>query len=170
MTVKEIAAEAAVAETTIYRRWGSLTRLVAEALSVYAVTENPIPDTGSLEEDLTRLLRNVSAIIERPAVRRIFRFMTSLEEDGEELAQTRTRFWETRFAAGTSIVTRAIERGEIPSGTDPDAVIEVLVGAVYVRSFLLERPLTEKILTDSVEAAMLTARRSAATRQPDPAS
>lgn len=49
MTVKEIADDAGVAETTIYRRWGSITRLVTEALSAYAVTENPIPDTGRLK-------------------------------------------------------------------------------------------------------------------------
>lgn len=82
-------------------------------------------------------------------------------DDDDELARARTRFWETRFAAGTAVVIRAIERGEIPPLSDPHAVIEVLVGAVYVRLLLLDRPLTDSILTGSVRAAMFTARPDA---------
>lgn len=155
MSVREIAAEAGTAETTIYRRWGSLEGLIAAALGDYAVTENPIPDTGSLEADLSQLLRNVVSILERPEMRRIFRFSMSLDDGDEELTSARAQFWQVRFDAGTAVVQRAIERGEIAPLTDPQSVIETLVGVVYLRTFLLERPLTDEVFEQSVRAALL---------------
>jgi AcrR family transcriptional regulator len=159
VSVREIAAESGAAETTIYRRWGSLTGLIAAALADYAVTENPLPDTGSLEGDLTQLLRNVVQIIERPEVRSIFRFTMSLDDGDEELSIARSQFWRVRFDAGASVVLHAVERKEISPLTDPQLVIETLVGTAYVRSFLLERPLTEGVIEEAVKAALLVAGR-----------
>lgn len=158
LNVSKVATEAGVAETTIYRRWGSLPQVIAEAMSSLAVSENEIPDTGELETDLRQLLTNVAALIERPAVRRIFRFATSVDDDDADTAQTRAEFWQTRFREGTTIVTRAIDRGEIPASNDPQIVIETLVGPTYVRSFLLDRPIADDVITASVQAALEVAR------------
>lgn len=152
LSVREIADEAGVAETTIYRRWGSLPGLISAALAEFALSENPIPDTGALEEDLTQLLRSVAAIIRRPSVRRIFGFVTAL--DDADAVGARKRFWETRFSAGSAIVDRAIERGEILPVSDPIAVIETLVGTAYVRTFLLDRPVTNEVISASVQSAL----------------
>lgn len=157
LSVKLIATRAGVAETTIYRRWGSLPGVIAGALSQLAVSENPIPDTGSLPDDLRALLGNVVAIIERPAVRRIFRFAMSLDDADSDAADARNAFWQSRFSTGAAIVLRAIERKEIPPLDDAQAVIETLVGAAYIRAFLLERPMTDTVIDDSVRAAMLVA-------------
>lgn len=157
LSVKEVAHTADVAETTIYRRWGSLPALISAALSEFALSENPIPDTGSLEDDLTQLLRNAAAIIERPSVRRIFRFAMSL--DDEDAADVRRKFWATRFTAGATIVDRAVQRDEAHPETDPIEVIETLVGPTYVRSFLTERPITDAVVQESVQAALRIARR-----------
>ena len=157
LNVSMVAAEAGVAETTIYRRWGSLPQVIAEAMSGLAVSENEIPDTGEFVTDLRQLLTNVAALIERPAVRRIFRFAISVDDDADA-ARTRAEFWQTRFREGTAIVTRAIDRGEIPVSKDPQSVIETLVGTAYVRSFLLDRPITDEVITSSVKAAIEVAR------------
>ncbi len=159
LTVKEVAHTANVAETTIYRRWGSLPGLISAALSEFTLSENPIPDSGSLEDDLTQLLRNVNAIIERPSVRRILRFAMSL--DDEDAAHARRKFWKKRFAAGATIVDRAVQRDEAHPLTDPIAVIETLVGPSYVRSLLTERPITDAVVHESVQAALRIARRAA---------
>ncbi|MFI6816043.1 TetR/AcrR family transcriptional regulator C-terminal ligand-binding domain-containing protein [Nonomuraea sp. NPDC050328] len=158
LTVKEIATAAGVADTTIYRRWGTLSGLISAAVSEFALAENPIPDTGSLEDDLTQLLVNVAGLIERPSVRRIFRVTMAL--DNEDAADARRHFWETRFAAGATIIDRAIERGEILPLTDPIEVIEALVGTAYVRAFLLERPMTDAVVRESVQTALRIARRA----------
>jgi hypothetical protein len=143
-----------VAETTIYRRWGSLPQVIAEAMSGLAVSENEIPDTGEFATDLSQLLTNVAALIQRPAVRRIFRFAISIDDDDTDADRARAEFWQTRFREGKALVTRAIDRGEIPASKDPQLVIETLVGTAYVRSFLLDRPITEDVISSSVQAAI----------------
>ncbi|MCF2571121.1 TetR/AcrR family transcriptional regulator [Brevibacterium sp. UCMA 11754] len=158
LNVSQIAQAAGVAETTIYRRWGSLPQIIAEAMSRLVLSENQIPDSGSLEDDLKRLLANVASIIEKPAVRRVFRFTMSVDDKNSDISNECKRFWRTRFEMGTVIVARAIRRGEVPQLADPQAVIEVLVGGVYVRSFLLEQPVTNTLITSSVRAAMDVAR------------
>lgn len=157
-----IAEQACVAETTIYRRWGSLTGVVAGAMSQLASSENPIPDNGTLAEDLQQLLQSVVTIIERPSIRRLFRFALSFGDSDESASDVRNAFGRARFPAGTAIIDRAIARGEIPPLRDAQTVIESLVGPAYVRTFLLERPVTEAVLETSVRSAMAIARGNSA--------
>ncbi|MGH2741102.1 MAG: TetR-like C-terminal domain-containing protein, partial [Thermoleophilaceae bacterium] len=49
------------------------------------------------------------------------------------LAAANRRFWVERLAMDGEIVTRAIARGEVPAGTDPEAVIEAVLGPIYLR-------------------------------------
>lgn len=171
MSVKRIAEEAEVAETTVYRRWGSLVDLVLAAVTAYASERNPIPDRGDLEADLRALLENVAGLLEQDATRRIFQFAVALEGSNEESTRARARFWNERFEAGGAIVARAVERGEIPAGVDPLAVIETLVGTVYVRAFVSGRPSTPDQLEASVRAALDVATGAAGeTRTAAPAS
>lgn len=166
MSVKRIAEEAEVAETTVYRRWGSLVDLVLAAVTDYAGAENPIPDTGSLEADLGALLDNVAALLERDATRRMFGFAMVLEGSTEPASRARSQFWGERFTAGSAIVARAVDRGEIAAGVDPLAVIETLVGAVYVRAFVSGRESTPEQLAASVRAALDVARSQPAGTPP----
>ncbi len=154
MSVKRIAEAAEVAETTVYRRWGSLVDLVLAAVTDFASEMNPMPDYGTLEDDLRALLANVAGLLEQNATRRMFQFAMALEGSNDDSTRARARFWNERFAAGSAIVTRAVERGEIPAHVDPLAVIETLVGTVYVRAFVSERPFTPDQLEASVRAAL----------------
>src|SRR5688572_33420223 len=54
--VPEVARRAGVHPTTVYRRWGTKSRLVGEALLERSRPLTPTPDTGSLRPDLGRLL------------------------------------------------------------------------------------------------------------------
>src|ERR1700758_3230045 len=49
LTVADVAADAGVAETTVYRRWPTKSALTAAALAELAAADNPTPDTGTLE-------------------------------------------------------------------------------------------------------------------------
>lgn len=158
LTIREIAARAQVAETTLYRRWGTPMALLMEALSEFATIENPTPDTGSLDGDLRQLLHNVVALLERPEVRRMFRRILALSPVPGEAEDARHRFWLARFAAGAIIVERAIARGELVHGVAPDDLLEVLVGTAYVRAFLTERPLDQAMIERAVGSALALAR------------
>src|SRR4029453_15197834 len=52
VSVETIAARARVHKTTVYRRWGSKDRLVAEALEAAADSRIQVPDRGDVGQEL----------------------------------------------------------------------------------------------------------------------
>lgn len=150
VTIARVAALADVAETTIYRRWSTKAHLAADAIADLARARNPIPDTGGLESDLRALLDQVAALLRDTAVRRIIRTIVFLEESDPTVTELKARFWTDRFAGSAAIVTRAIARGELPSGTDPGEVVEELVSPVYFRTLITGEPLDEVVIARSI--------------------
>src|ERR1700729_2931520 len=57
-TVDEVSRRSGVAKTTIYRHWPSREALVIDAASRISA-EQEVPDTGSLEADVTAILVNL---------------------------------------------------------------------------------------------------------------
>lgn len=151
LTIRGVAQAAGVAETTVYRRWPTTNHLTAAALLKLAETDNPLPDTGALETDLRALLTQIIALLNRPEVLRVVRSAAAIDgdEDGSVMAG-KTAFFDARFADATLIVERAIDRGEIPSDTDPHLLIEALVAPSYMRALLENRPLDEEHIDSSV--------------------
>ncbi|WP_156426672.1 TetR/AcrR family transcriptional regulator [Mycobacterium sp. IS-3022] len=150
LKVRDVARLADVAETTIYRRWPTTHDLAAAALGHLARTDNPIPDTGTLEGDLRTLLGQILNLLRRPEVERILRVAAALDSRDPGAVDARKAFWRSRFLGSSRIVERAIDRGELPVGTDPDELIEFLVGPAYLRRLLLDRPLDSALLDLSV--------------------
>ena len=67
-TVDEVARRSGVAKTTIYRHWPSREALVIDACSRIS-DEQAVPDTGSLDGDLTAILSNIGHLLRhRPMV------------------------------------------------------------------------------------------------------
>ncbi|TDD12950.1 TetR/AcrR family transcriptional regulator [Nonomuraea diastatica] len=134
LSIEDIAARAGVNKTTIYRRWGTREALMADALGVGTTRQIAIPDTGSVRSDLAALARQVRDTILAPTNRNL---MVALATSAghETLAGLGPRYWAGRFAASRPIVERAIARGELPPGTDPDTLIIQVVGPLWFSVF-----------------------------------
>lgn len=159
MTLRGVAQAAGVAETTVYRRWPTTSHLTAAALLRLASRDNPVPDTGSLASDLRSLLSQIVALLNRPEVMRAVRSAAAIDGDAPEVVAAKDAFFDHRFQAAASIVERAVARGEIPPGTDPDFLIEALVAPAYLRALLLNRPLDERLVDECVTLALATCRQ-----------
>lgn len=165
LNVREVARAAEVAETTIYRRWPTTHDLAAAAIAHLAHVENPIPDTGTLEEDLFALLSQIFDLLRRPEVQRILRTVAALDSRNADAVETRNQFWRSRFAGSADIVERAVERGELPKGTDAGEFIEFLVAPAYLRVLLLDRPIDDPLLEQSVRLTIAAYASHAVGRQ-----
>ncbi|MFC7791034.1 TetR/AcrR family transcriptional regulator [Streptomyces cinereoruber] len=150
LTIARVAAAAQVADTTVYRHWPSKAHLVLDALSEVARSENPFPDTGTLEGDLRALLRQIVALLERPEVQRVVRTVVSLSGDDAEVARAKDVFWAERFSGAADLVQRAIARGELPVDTDPYELIEDLSSLAYFRLLVTGRPLDDRVVERSI--------------------
>lgn len=165
LNVREVARAAGVAETTVYRRWPTTHDLAAAAITHLAHVENPIPDTGTLEGDLHALLSQIFDLLRRSDVQRILRAVAALDSRDAGAVEARMRFWRSRFAGSADIVDRAVERGELPTGTDPGEFVEFLVAPAYLRVLLLDRPVDDALLEQSLRLTIAAYASQAVGRQ-----
>ena len=54
-------------------------------------------------------------------------------------------FWAERLASTGLVVERAVERGELPPHTDPNLIIETLIGPLWIRLLLTGEPITDDL-------------------------
>lgn len=145
VTVDEIAARAGVHKTTVYRRWPTKPELIADAVRVHSDENVPIPDTGTLVGDLRALARSVVANIGSEGGARRSRSIAVSAATSPDLAEGMHSFWAERLASTGLVVERAVERGELPPHTDPNLIIETLIGPLWIRLLLTGEPITDDL-------------------------
>ena len=148
--IPEVAERAGVHKTSIYRRWGDAGSLLLDALLSRAGEELPVPDTGSLEEDLLRLVEEVAAFLEGALGGALVRMAVSMVSN-EDLVAARREYFSGRFARVAEVFERAVEREELPAETDPHLALETLVGPLYLRVLVTGEPLDEAFQKAVVE-------------------
>jgi AcrR family transcriptional regulator len=135
LTVSEVAARSGVHETSIYRRWGSREKVIIDALLSTSQELLPIPDTGSLRADLIAFATSLGSYLNSTLGNALVRALASSSTD-TAMDGARERFWEARYALASEMITRAIERGEVPATTDPGLALEALIGPLHFRALL----------------------------------
>ncbi|MEO3857968.1 TetR/AcrR family transcriptional regulator [Acrocarpospora sp. B8E8] len=117
LAMEQVAARAGVSKASLYLRWPNKAALAAEAMQRRADVVPDIPDTGSLAEDMRRFLRAL--------LRGEHRGSQALAAVSGEIAnnpQLREAFrggmTGTLVNSLRTIVTRAVDRGELPASTD----------------------------------------------------
>lgn len=156
-SVEAVAARAGVHKTTVYRRWPTRTQLLVEALLERSRIEVPIPDTGSLREDLRALMRAVVANLKSQLARGVLRVLVDEAHDAE-LRAAAIDFWRERFALVTELINRGIERGEVPRDVDADLMIEALIAPLYLRLLVTLEPLDDEFLDRVVDLVLRACR------------
>lgn len=153
----EIARRAGVHPTTVYRRWGTKSQLVGEALLERSRPLSPTPDTGSLRGDLERLLLEGAALVRTPPVRALFEVLLAGSADpSREVVAARDRFWAAHLHEARGIVQRAVTRSELPARTDAAALVDLVIGPALLRLVLMGQDL------HAADAAAIVDRATAA--------
>jgi AcrR family transcriptional regulator len=134
MTIEGVAERAGVGKASIYRRWPSKGALAFEAVVESIMTAEPTPDTGSLEGDLAQVAESWVRLANiRGAGRTLAHFIAEVQSDEDLAAAWRERFVDRIRRERRPIIDRAIARGEIPAGSDPELIMDLLYGPLYHR-------------------------------------
>jgi AcrR family transcriptional regulator len=154
--VGDVAARAGVADTSIYRRWGSLEKLLSDVALARLAARSPMPDTGSLAGDLHAYAANVAREITGPDGLAILHLTIALSSQGTEGLQTRDEFLAERARLVETMLDRARERGENP----PDAlgVLDHIMAPMYIRVLFGIGPLTAEYVDGLVDRLLGTDR------------
>ncbi len=132
-SLPELATHAGVAPSSVYRRWGTWENVIADALLASSQAAIPVPDTGTLRQDLIEFATSLAKYLESPRGYALTRAASSVGADSPDIDAARTRFWTERFQVAKAIITRGIDRNEVPATTDAALVIETIIAPLHFR-------------------------------------
>lgn len=148
-TVGDVAARAGVADTSVYRRWGTLEALLTDVALARLNAQSPMPDTGSLAGDLHAYAAQVAREITGPDGLAVLRLTVALSNRGERGLQARDDFLAERTRFVQAMLDRAGERGEHP----PEVldVLDHIMAPMYIRVLFGAGPLTPDYIAGLVD-------------------
>jgi AcrR family transcriptional regulator len=124
LTMDQVAGRAKVSKASLYLRWPNKVALVADALQRRARAVPEVPDTGSLPGDMRAFLG--ALLRSRHAASRALQAVSGEIASNPELRQA----WHRGLAGMLTgclrtIVARALERGELPAGSDVELLSQL---------------------------------------------
>ena len=128
LTMEQVRARAGVGKATLYRRYGSKEELVAEAVR-HLNQPIPLPDTGSVREDILVIAR---AVLEGAARVGAATFIPRMLAEGAGDPEMHAIFYENlvapRRAIMAEVLRNGVARGELRRDLDVELAIDVLTG------------------------------------------
>lgn len=130
LTIEGVADRAGVGKATIYRWWPTRVALVLEAME--QLPELPAPDEGDFAADLRALLGELTDLLVSTPLGGV---LAHLGSDASGRDPEVRDYLQRRMAGGIEVIERAIARGELPVGGDPEMLLFLAVGPVINRVF-----------------------------------
>lgn len=152
MSIEGVAQRAGVTRQSIYRRWPSKLALVTELLR--EVSEGaPLPDTGSLRDDLRALYRLYARRLQTPGGPIIPSLVAEAMHD-DELGSIMGEYVEERRMAAMRVFERAVARGEMRADADPGMLIDLVSAYFWYLKLIRRTPIRRDGVEPFVDAIM----------------
>jgi AcrR family transcriptional regulator len=149
LSIEAIAADANVGKTTVYRWWPTKAALVADAFSASAEEELQFPNTGSVLGDMSLQMRRLIRIFRSERGKVVAALLAGGQSDPELIEAFRDRFLWPRRKQAYATLQRGIDRGELPSDSDLNLILDCLYGPIYMR-FLIRHDKLEETYADQI--------------------
>ncbi|SNX64109.1 TetR family transcriptional regulator [Streptomyces sp. TLI_55] len=151
LTLGDVATRAAVAKTTIYRRWPGKNELVVDAVAEL-FDELRMPDRGTLAADIEGVVLQFAAILARPEAKSgLMAVVAESTRDDALRERIRASIVDRQKRLVLEGRARAQTRGELPPESDPeeaartvDLIFDVVAGAVVHRTLVSAEPADEE--------------------------
>lgn len=154
-----VASRAGASKATLYRHWSGKAELVVDAVRRYGQAElAEAPDTGSLRGDLLATLACIRDLLSGKTGNLMAGLLAALQKNAELAQVVRASMFEDQQGFIRKLLDRAVARGELPGGGDPNVVPEVATAIMFTRLFLNGRPVDDKFLahlTDDILTPLL---------------
>jgi AcrR family transcriptional regulator len=153
LRVDDVAADAGVAKTTLYRRWRSKASLVADAVGRLYLDRVQPADHGTLRADLVALVRDTYELLfEGPG--RVIEDLVRESGSNRELADAVRSTTDVRRRAFHQALDRAVARGELDPSIEHDLVIDLLVGPLWTRLLVSDSPMRREDIETIVDGVL----------------
>jgi AcrR family transcriptional regulator len=140
VTIESIAARAGVGKSTIYRHWPDKLGLIADAFETFH--EQMVPDLGilSVRESVALLLRHVAEVVVDSTFSRCIPALIEGAERDPRVREFHHRYSAHRRQALIDLIATGIDAGEVSPEVDPELATTALLGAIFYRRLMTERP------------------------------
>jgi AcrR family transcriptional regulator len=156
LAIERVAARARTSKASVYRRWPSRAELVVAALAHRFTGEpDPVPDTGSLREDVLALLRRGAALLDGLFGEAVRGLMVETLTDPERTARMRANMFTSRDKAMREILERAAARGDIPGAAITPQRIRFAPVLVDHHFLIYGAPIPDSVLCGIVDDLLL---------------
>ncbi|MCM3784525.1 TetR/AcrR family transcriptional regulator [Neobacillus mesonae] len=153
VTIEKIAEQAGVSKATIYKWWPNKGAVVIDGFFEATADRLPVPDTGSVEEDVMTHAINISLYMEGKEGKVISELIGQGQLDATLIQVFREYYIRPRRAEAASILRRGIDRGELREELDVESSIDLLYGPLFYRLLVTGESLAE----DKVRPILLAA-------------
>jgi AcrR family transcriptional regulator len=144
-SVEGIVERTGVAKTTLYRHWPTRDDLLA-AVIARLDGGGPLPDTGSVRQDLRDLLARRVQAARTPQWERCMPALVEAAARHPELAGLIARLTTQILGQIEILLGRGMERGELRRDLDPRLAASAIIGPIVFRRLLLhEAPTVERV-------------------------
>ncbi|MFG2331635.1 TetR/AcrR family transcriptional regulator [Streptomyces sp. NPDC048604] len=167
LSIDEVAEQAGVAKTTLYRRWPTKDHL-AVAVVARLQEDDEITETGDIRRDLTDYLTKVAAGLNRmraagrddghddPSAG-VAGEMVAAAARHDDIGALARDLYERRNALALAMIRRACERGELRQDLDAGTLLDQLAGALYYRVLItgarVDRAYAERLVENALVGA-----------------
>jgi AcrR family transcriptional regulator len=141
VTIEGVAARSGVAKSTIYRWWASKAELVMEAYGQFLAERMPQPDSGGITADLTVFVTELYRVAEYPLRAKALRGLMAEAQLDSAFGEAFRRWVQSRRDIVAAMLTRAIDRGELPADLDLDHAVDLVFGPFWYRLLVGHAPL-----------------------------
>ncbi|MEK5058428.1 TetR/AcrR family transcriptional regulator [Paenibacillus shunpengii] len=153
VTIEKIAEKAGVSKVTIYKWWPNKAAVAADSFFKGAASRLPVPDTGSVKEDILIHAMNLLLYMAGKEGKVISELIGHGQGNSTLSEVFRQYYVKPRRAEAAGILRKGIERGELSAELDVDSSIDLLYGPIFYRLLVTGEPLAEDKVRPIVLAA-----------------
>lgn len=114
-------------------------------------------DTGSFKGDLQALALEIAGLYQQPRARALVEGVVAAAVRSPEASTAWATVIAERNRLASRIVERAVERGELPPGTDGIAIISAVGAPIYYRLLVARGPVDDEVAEVAAAAAYAAA-------------
>jgi AcrR family transcriptional regulator len=151
-----VAARARASKATLYRHWPGKAQLVADAVRVCQASGFDCPDTGSLRGDIVMFMQAMATSMKSEDGPVLAGLVMAMSNDPEFAAEMRG-LQNAKLHMSAVIHARAVQRGEISAGSDPNLIEEIAPALMFMQFFVRGKPLDEQFIAHLVDDILMPA-------------
>lgn len=146
ITVEKIAERAKVSKATIYKWWPNKAAVVMDGFLSAAMSRLPVPDTGSVINDIVIQVGNLARFLISREGKVINELIAEGQFDGKLAEAYRARYFNPRRLDSRRILERGVQRGELKEDLDIELCIDLIYGPLFYRLLVTGEKIDETFI------------------------